>query len=276
MTDRRHPDQVARYLDGTLSPSDRTVFEERLARDGGLRMQVDAERAIRATIERDVATMPDDHGATRAGMLAALAALPTPPASTPTSTPGSSAPTPSAPISPLLRWLGIAGAGTAVFIGAWLVSDIADRPSSVADTTATSDSTARAPLDARRSDSAVDLDSPTEIGTRENGTGENGTGAGSAEASDVRAGGAGVEAGRVGTPASATATEGASANGSTTTRGDADARDTRDGRAPDAETPAVREQSTPATTTAPPKKLRVIEGDSVRVRVGVEDVRRKP
>lgn len=244
MIDRTSGDEISRYLDGAMSPGEASRFEARVASDRSLKQHVDAERAIRAAIANQVATMPREHAATRASLVSTLAALPRDAA--PSFDPERRVAAPAR--SPLLKWLGVAGIGAAI-IGGALMLDSRD------------DARPTGPASHRRADSPA-------------------RGAVQAPPGDVDS-----TPGRAGSPAVSVATE-AAASGRPAPR---------DPVAPTAAAPRSRVEadasarSTDAATTEPeaaaerditkPRKreLRVIDRDSVRVRVGVDpEVRREP
>lgn len=228
-------DEIARYLDGVMSAAERMRFEARMTAQRRLREQVEAERAIRATIERQVAAMPTEHTAARNGMLAALDALPRTPAPPPPSVPPSGA-------SSLLRWLGAAGAGAVIVVGGYYVATQGDSRPSAHDSISGADrNVVVAPIDTLTAGDSITSAASTRMMAAP---------VDSPRARSERPADAG--------PATLSASPSPAASN------------------------VARERDTAGTSgsdslnAGAPRRLRVIDRDSVKVRVGVEKIEERP
>jgi anti-sigma factor RsiW len=235
MIDRSQGDEIGRYLDGRMSEGERARFERRLSDDAALRRHLEAERSIRVVIEREVATMPTGHAATRAGMMSALAALPATPSAPVTRPPTAS--------SPLLRWLGSLGAGAALVIGGYLATsrhDAALPPTRAVRPAAPAPTNSVGPAGGSSTAVAAPTDHPAVEDAQRARNAR--TPIEAPRSSDARRDNTNPGSARASAPAVA------------------------------AEEPREIEPRVGKT----PKKLRVVDRDSVKVRIGVEDVRREP
>jgi anti-sigma factor RsiW len=227
---RMNGDDIARFVDGSMSATERAAFEARLARDRSLRALVEAERSIRATISGELSRLPVEHAATRASMMSALASLPT------AAPPGGVRPHVSPPRSPLLKWLGATGIGVAVIVGSYLYAT-REQPAPAPAPRATERTvTLPSMLDTMPTTSAIEpADAPAERNDSQR-LEARGTRDPRGEASTPRT---------IERPAS-TSSERASS---------------RD------------DQSEQVAPVAKKKELRVIDRDSVKIRIGVDEVR---
>jgi hypothetical protein len=244
-----HGDEIARYLDDAMSGAERGRFEARLSSDAAMRRLVDAERAIRATLAAQLASLPAEHAATRAHMLSALSSLPA-------TTGPASAPAAPRDGSSLLRWAGTSGAGIAIVVGGYLVTshglssgDDRSAPSRAQSTEQTTSSRTAPPR--MGPPQTTPQTTPPATMTPQAGGSQTAT-----PPPGSRASGAPI----VSPPSTARgAAEGRSAQ----------ARDVVGG--------SPETASRPTDTQAPRKReLRVIDRDSVRLNVGVDELRRRP